>query len=378
MANLIPLLILGVALLCGGWALGFILGRRTCKPDRQDLALDPTINTRLEAMARAREAAELANTELQKALLELEMAAGTDRLTGAWNRRRFEEGAAAMMALANRKRDPLPLILFDLDHFKRVNDTYGHDIGDQVLVKTVEVVRGQLRASDTLTRWGGEEFLILAPGTYLSGGTALAEKIRNAVASATFPEVGSITISLGVAEYRPGEALGEWVKRADQALYRAKEGGRNRVVTLGDPVVPQPQGRESFPMLELRWDRSLECGDITLDAQHRELFDLINALLASIASFPDSTEVGLRLQVFQAHVAQHFHDEEALLERVGYPRLPQHQLSHKMLINKISTLRNDLREGRLDLSQVLGFLAVGVIRDHLVLEDKDFFPYLKG
>lgn len=376
MSAKILLAVLGIALLFGVWALGVWWGRRGRK--WHDSAVDPALLERLDALERARAATERANAELQKAMVELEMAAGTDRLTGAWNRRRFEEGAAAMMALANRKRDPLPLLLFDLDHFKRINDTYGHDIGDQVLVQVVQTVRSELRASDALTRWGGEEFLILAPGTYLSGATALGEKVRAAVAATLFPEVGQVTISVGVAEYRPGEPLLEWVRRVDQALYRAKDEGRNRVVTLGDPVVPLPSAKGSLPLLELRWDRSLESGHALIDAQHRELFDMINALLASIAIFPDSTEVGLRLQVFQAHVVQHFHDEEAVLAQIGYPRLAVHAERHRQINEQANTLRKDLREGRLELSQVLGFLAVEVVRDHLVLEDRDFFPCLKS
>ena len=339
--------------------------------------MDPNLALRLESMERARDSAELTNMELQTALSQLETAAGTDRLTGAWNRRRFDEGASGLMALSNRRRDPLPLILFDLDHFKRVNDTYGHNAGDLVLVQMVQVVRALLRASDFITRWGGEEFVILAPGTHLSGAAALAGKIREAVESTVFPGVGQVTISMGVTAYRPGETLEEWVQRADQALYRAKAGGRNQVATI------EESGTQAFPegsscsLLELHWDQGLECGHAAIDAQHRVLFEMMNALLATINTFPDSAEVELRLQLLQAHIAQHFHDEESYLGQVGYPRLAIHAEAHKQLLEKAGRFRDDLREGRLDLGKVLGFLAIDVVRDHLRLMDRDFFPYFQ-
>jgi len=332
---------------------------------------------RLEALERARDAAEHAHEELQRALTELEMAAGTDRLTGAWNRRRFEEGAALMMALAIRKRDPLPLLLFDLDHFKRINDTYGHSIGDKVLIQVVQLVRAQLRASDSLTRWGGDEFLVMAPGATFAGAIALADKIREAVATASFPGTGQVTISIGVTEYRPGESLAEWTQRADQALYQAKEEGRDRVVTRGGAVVPGIADEGGQPLLELHWEPSLESGNPTIDAQHRELFEMTNALLASIATSLDATEVGLRLQVLLAHIAQHFHDEEVILRRVGYPRAALHAERHRQLCEAAGRIRGDLQEGRMALGQVLGFLAIEVVRDHMMQEDRDFHPYLQ-
>jgi diguanylate cyclase (GGDEF)-like protein len=122
------------------------------------------------------------------------------------------------------------LILIDIDHFKRVNDTYGHDIGDKVLVKLVEIVQENIRKIDIFARWGGEEFLVLCPSTDVKNVQNLAEKLRAAVEVSSFSEVEKITISLGLSCYNPEESFSELFKRADQGLYYAKEHGRNQAV----------------------------------------------------------------------------------------------------------------------------------------------------
>ena len=199
------------------------------------------LSARLRELSEARQSSELANQSLQRALDQLEQVASTDRLTGAWNRRRFEEAVLPEIALAHRRRDPLSLLMFDLDHFKRVNDTFGHGAGDAVLAGTAQTVRMHLRASDSLVRWGGEEFLVMTPATRLEGAMGLAEKLRAAVEAVDFPDVGHVTMSLGVSEYAIGEGLEEWIERTDQALYRAKAEGRNRARPPSSPAESPPR-----------------------------------------------------------------------------------------------------------------------------------------
>jgi diguanylate cyclase (GGDEF)-like protein len=119
--------------------------------------------------------------------------------------------------------------MLDIDHFKVVNDTFGHNIGDDVLVDIADTLRVSVRNSDTAGRWGGEEFLVILPSTDLGSAGAVAEKIRAQIADAVLPTVGRVTVSLGVAEYQAGDTEQELVARADLALYAAKEGGRNMV-----------------------------------------------------------------------------------------------------------------------------------------------------
>jgi diguanylate cyclase (GGDEF)-like protein len=131
----------------------------------------------------------------------------------------------------------MALVMFDIDHFKAVNDTFGHGIGDELLTALTGIVAGRLRGSDSMARWGGDEFLILLPETDQRGALELAESIRATVADTDLPGPGGgTTISLGVAAYRKGEALKDLTKRLDDALYDAKLAGRNRVVVAADTV----------------------------------------------------------------------------------------------------------------------------------------------
>lgn len=160
----------------------------------------------------------------------LESHAFEDALTGTANRRYTEDALRREVARAERHGERFALVMFDLDHFKAVNDTHGHEVGDQVLRTTCDRVQGRLRKSDLLGRWGGEEFLVLCPDTLEPGAAQLAEDIRQCLEETNFPEAGQVTVSLGVADYRVGEDVKATLKRVDDALYTAKRTGRNRVV----------------------------------------------------------------------------------------------------------------------------------------------------
>lgn len=177
--------------------------------------------------------------ELQTAQRQTEALANTDQLTGAWNRRRFECEAEREMARVARYQQPLTLIMFDIDHFKTINDRYGHQAGDVMLTGVCSLVRQQIRGTDALVRWGGDEFLILMPMTTATDAEALAQKLRASVASLHFGPASKVTLSMGVAEYHPGESLAEWLARADANVYAAKAQGRDRVVS---DTTPEAEG----------------------------------------------------------------------------------------------------------------------------------------
>lgn len=158
----------------------------------------------------------------------LKRLSGTDQLTEVLNRHAIRERAVIEIARALRYKGPLSLVMFDIDHFKKFNDTHGHNEGDQVLRTTAGTVKSLLRKMDVFGRWGGEEFLVLLPHTGIEGAHATAEKIRLAAASSGSAPSGGVTVSLGVAEFRPDETFDRLVERADEAMYRAKSGGRNR------------------------------------------------------------------------------------------------------------------------------------------------------
>jgi diguanylate cyclase (GGDEF)-like protein len=163
----------------------------------------------------------------------LAQAARSDPLTGLMNRRAMLEQLEYQAARFQRNRTPFALLLGDLDHFKSINDTYGHDAGDQALIQTSRNLVRSIRAQDLVARWGGEEFLILLPDTDLKGGLVVAEALRAGVAAQAVI-IGDqdlhLTLSLGVAAYEPGQTIAQCVKAADRALYEAKLHGRNRVV----------------------------------------------------------------------------------------------------------------------------------------------------
>jgi diguanylate cyclase (GGDEF)-like protein len=157
----------------------------------------------------------------------LEFMSITDRLTGIYNRGRFEFILGHW--IKSTRHNPFSLILFDIDDFKKVNDRYGHTAGDQVLIRTTETVSASIRDDDIFARWGGEEFVILFGGTPVERAAELAERLRKAVEDNPC-ETGCITISIGVAEYRKDETITELVNRADEKMYEAKRAGKNRVM----------------------------------------------------------------------------------------------------------------------------------------------------
>ncbi len=180
--------------------------------------------SRFETMIAARSRAEL-----------LAQQATTDPLPGLANRRALTDELDRGIARAHRSGRPLAVISVDLDHFKRVNDTYGHGCGDRVLADVAQLLVATTRSGDLVGRWGGEELLLIAPDADQRSAVQLAERCRQAIGSQTFACVGTLTVSLGVATLAEGEDRRALLRRADLSLYAAKSQGRDRVVALGAP-----------------------------------------------------------------------------------------------------------------------------------------------
>lgn len=169
-------------------------------------------------------------TKIKELQSELEEKALLDNLTKAYNRNGFNDIFIKELKRADRYNEPLSIIMLDIDHFKKINDTYGHLRGDEVLKSLSAVIKQHMRSSDYFVRWGGEEFIVLATETLLEGAKTLAENLRAKVEEFNFEEVGTITISLGVAQKQIDESEADFLNRVDEALYKAKNGGRNQVV----------------------------------------------------------------------------------------------------------------------------------------------------
>lgn len=160
---------------------------------------------------------------------KLKLLASQDALTGAHNRRAMEEALERATAAHRRHPHPVGLAIMDLDHFKRVNDSAGHEAGDRVLQSFADLVRANTRMADHLFRYGGEEFVLLLPGANAAALHGIGDKLRDSIAAGLQHDGVAVTVSIGAAELRSGDTWQEWLGRADAALYRAKQGGRNRV-----------------------------------------------------------------------------------------------------------------------------------------------------
>ncbi|MEH6515666.1 MAG: GGDEF domain-containing protein [Halioglobus sp.] len=179
---------------------------------------------------------------------QLKDMAVTDPLTGAYNRRYFEEQVHQSLDIWGRYKRPSTLLLMDIDHFKRVNDSFGHGVGDQVLVLLVDLIASRIRGVDTLCRYGGEEFAVLLSETSARHGVRLAEELRSRVQESELLPEGQLTISVGVTDISAAGDAEEWIRLTDEALYRAKKQGRNRVESHVGEVVSAPPLGDSLPI----------------------------------------------------------------------------------------------------------------------------------
>jgi diguanylate cyclase (GGDEF)-like protein len=207
-------LLMGLVATWGACALGWLavltLSLRTqLRDSKAAIALLRTVNNALELEAR-----------------DLAGQAHIDPLTGVLNRQGLR---AALMSTSSLLADPMTVIFLDIDHFKSINDTHGHDVGDDVLRRFAAAIGAGIRSADRLVRWGGEDFLIVCPMTNVHQGRILAESLRQALHHQTWPAGLRVTASFGVAQHHACDEIGVAIKHADEALYRAKQGGRDRV-----------------------------------------------------------------------------------------------------------------------------------------------------
>jgi diguanylate cyclase (GGDEF)-like protein len=198
------------------------------------------------------------NYELQVILQRLTRIAKRDHLTRSYNRRYIMEALAREKARADRENAEFSVCILDLDHFKQLNDRYGHAVGDKVLLSFAKRIRSELRGMDSVNqsqfersfgRFGGEEFIAVLPNTDLDGGRGCAERLCKAIASEPFLDKYPVTVSVGIASYYQGETIPELLNRADTALYEAKASGRNKVCCADDPETEKSLMGDTIPDL---------------------------------------------------------------------------------------------------------------------------------
>lgn len=189
-----------------------------------------TLNATLEYKVKQR------TNELEKMTKKLEHLARTDSLTKIHNRYSIMEILSQEIHRSKRHDIPLSVLMFDIDFFKKINDDFGHDIGDKVLFQLVHVVKSTLREIDFIGRYGGEEFLIIMPETTLVEAKVIANRVKNKVAEYQFENIGKLTVSLGLVELQDDETVDETLKRVDDLMYQSKEGGRNMLSSQSDDI----------------------------------------------------------------------------------------------------------------------------------------------
>ncbi len=311
-------------------------------------------------------------THLRERITELEKVSATDHLTGAWNRAHLTRVLHSELSRSLRFRQPLSALLIDIDHFKQINDHQGHQAGDAVLCKVVELIQGKIRSADLLFRWGGEEFVVLAVSTRYRDAHTLAEHLRGLMAGHVFPHGAPVTVSIGVAEHNGQENVEALFSRLDAALFVAKNSGRNRVVT-------DPRGNsdnwaaEPAPARSLVWRDSNNSGHPQIDSEHRRLVELANTLNTAESAPPAAFDAAVS-NLLQA-LAEHFTNEERLLETRGHPGLAEHRRTHATLLRKAAELRDS--GGSLAAGDarrpLIEFLVNEAVARHLFSTDRGLF-----
>ncbi|KDR96404.1 PAS domain S-box-containing protein/diguanylate cyclase (GGDEF) domain-containing protein/hemerythrin-like metal-binding domain protein [Peptoclostridium litorale DSM 5388] len=320
---------------------------------------------------------------------KFEILSVTDGLTGVANRRRFDEVLLHEYNRHSRSEEPLSVILLDLDYFKLFNDNYGHVNGDKCLQKVAGVIAGCiLRPADLAARYGGEEFACILPETNNKGAVQIAEKIRQSIFNLAIPHKESlvadvVTVSLGVVTVYntifesnavSSEQVYKIVEQADNLLYKSKSSGRNRVefAVLGDSK------RTTNIFAKLIWQESFNCGHKLIDEQHQNLFFIANELLEAILTEQPTPKIATIISSLLNHTKQHFQDEEKFLDEINYPDIKHHINVHEELLLKGKELSRKFKANTTSTGEIFQFLAIDVIKEHMLAEDSEFFPFMEN
>ncbi len=311
-----------------------------------------------------------------------------DPLTGLPNRRLVSERLALELTRARRTQTRLAALFIDLDQFKPVNDTLGHEVGDWLLQAVARRIQVCLRASDTAGRLGGDEFVALLPDLpHGDAALGVAEKIRLALSDEFITEQGvvlHISASIGVALY-PDHAQTEkdLLRLGDEAMYHAKKGGRNAVVlcqSVAQAAAPAATGSQTPLGVRLRWKAAFSCGHPANDLEHQALFDLANTLIDSAALQPPQPEAfEAAFNALMSHTTTHFLHEEALLRELGSADLAEHAACHQTLLAQARTLHENLRDdpgSPAAMQALLKFLATEMVGNHFLRADRAIFAAL--
>jgi diguanylate cyclase (GGDEF)-like protein/hemerythrin-like metal-binding protein len=292
-----------------------------------------------------------------------------DELTGVNTRRYFNSKVFDEAKRAIRYSQDLTFIFCDIDNFKQINDKLGHDFGDHVLSAVGNSLASDIRESDVVTRWGGEEFIIMLPHTNREDGFKVAEKMRSKLEMLNHSKVGKVTASFGVASLIPSEYIGSCISRADKAMYLAKAQGRNKTITS------EPNDPNVYVNRKILWQKIWCCGIQVIDDEHKALLNEMTEIVELSYFKEKKRELSERIGYLSETLKQHFKDEEEILKKLNWDQLNEHAEIHNQLINLNRVVQNDLKTMEIDMDKALQVLLDAVF-EHIIHEDYKYFSFV--
>ncbi|MDD4095766.1 MAG: diguanylate cyclase [Oscillospiraceae bacterium] len=309
-------------------------------------------------------------TETTALTEKLQDSASRDSMTGLFSRLAFDIQAADVIRKFKRRFFPVSLMIINLDRFKKVNDKWGHPVGDQVLKHVADILKDNLRQTDFPARYSGEEFVVILLDTPENGALFAAEKVRRKLELNPHKIAGKITVSIGVAALERDEAFEEWFMRADTALYLAKNMGRNQIVGSAES-----RGRD-IKAIKYEWNKDWASGNAKIDEQHRALLEAGNRLIETHENC-QRIEEQKAINELMIDLDQHFRSEEFVLKQHGYERLKEHSAIHESLRKQMRFWRDLRNQQRVNPTAFYSFLLEKVVIDHMITDDSKFFYLFK-
>ncbi|WP_026792419.1 diguanylate cyclase [Pleomorphomonas oryzae] len=290
----------------------------------------------------------------------------SDKLTGVWNRRKLEEVAEGEIQRLVRHGTLASLLILDLDDFKAINDSEGHAAGDAVLQAVTSSWQTILRDTDVLGRWGGEEFVVVLPGTGVRDALLLAEALRDATSATDIGNPRRVTVSIGVSLCLSYDSWKSWFDRADAALYRAKAAGKDRV--SHDIPMEWEDG-----LTLINWSSMFETSVPELDADHRQLVKKVNQLLRNVRTSGNKAAISQDLNEIGLDMRRHFAREEVAIADVSPDDLQKHRFEHAALVARLGFLTERFQRDALPLEALVQFMAFEMCAHHIAGSDRRLF-----
>lgn len=292
-----------------------------------------------------------------------------DRFTGIYTREYFNYRLKEEVSHGLRNDEPIGMIFFDLDHFKHVNDVYGHSAGDDVLLEVVKKIKSIIRSEDVFARWGGDEFILLLPNTNLESAKFISERIRNEIESLEINKAYDVTASIGCSQWKPKEYIESWFLRTDQALYDSKNSGKNKV-TVSDYHV------EKNILSRMDWDETTNSGSSMIDDEHKAILERCNVIVETALEQSSFDETLRHVEQLLIEMQQHFDDEIKLLYEVNYPDVESHTRIHEGLLNQTRKILQKTIQREISAVEFFTFLVLTVVEGHFKNEDVKYFEYI--